>query len=135
MTERNDNRKLITLGLALAAFTFSVLAYASWDQALDFDPCDNVFKPPSQKCVTSAVEPMIVAGFVMLVAGAIFRGLLTRGVSVLGSSLNVLLSVWMCLCAMLVGLALIFAVLTTDLPNPELEQIARAPFEMNLLES
>jgi hypothetical protein len=126
MTESRSDDLLKTGGLFLAACVFSVLAYASWDQALDFDPCNNFFKPPSQKCVTSALEPVIIGLFVIGIAGGVLQGLVRRGAQVLGSATRVMLSAWMCVCAMLVGAALIFGVLTTDLPPPEPDAAAVA---------
>lgn len=105
-------------GLLIASFVLSVLAFMSWDQALGFDPCNNIFKPPARECVTSTIEPTIVGVFFALLGASFVGGALTRGPRILAGKAQVWLAAWCGVCVILMGAALVFAVLTTDLPSP-----------------
>ena len=118
MPNRNGDREDWFTGLAIACFVLVVLAFMAWDQALNFDPCNNIFKPPAQPCVTSALEPVIVGALVALLGAAFVHGALTRGPHMLVSRMQVWMAAACGLCVFLMGAALVFAVLTTDLPSP-----------------
>lgn len=97
--------------LALAAFAcmLPVLAFAAWDQALNFDPCNNIFKNPGTACLESGWGGIAAGLFFAFIGASIAVGAVIRGKRVLGSKVDAGLLCWIGLCMTAVGSAAMYA--------------------------
>jgi hypothetical protein len=98
------------LQLLLASFTLPVLAAMAWHQALDFDPCDNIFsRAGGTRCLTSPVGGAVAGGLAMFIGGGIAQGALRNGRRVFGNWRDPALMAWIGLCMAATGAAMLYA--------------------------
>ncbi len=103
---------LLMLGLAVLALT--VLAIIAWDQALDFDPCDNIFKAAGRPCLNSPTSGLVAGGVVIFIGGAIAQGAIRNGRRVFGNLRDTAMMAWLGLCMAMTGAAMVFAAYGID---------------------
>ena len=95
----------------LLAFSFMlpVLTFAAWSQAVAFDPCDNIFKPPAYDCIASPIIPAVGGSFAIFLGGGFVWGAVRNGKRELGNWHEPALIGWIGLCFILFGAAMIYA--------------------------
>lgn len=85
-----------------------ILGIASWDQALDFDPCVNIFSKPGQ-CITSGLS-FAGGGALLIILGVTFVGSAASSMRATKVSLRATLATaWLGLWMVVIGAAMIFA--------------------------
>ncbi len=108
MSKDTESQTALAVFLMVFGAALPLLGIASWDQALDFDPCANIFAKPGQ-CITSGLS---------FAGGGAF--LIIMGVTLVGSATSrkrtekvglgaVLAIVWLGLWMVVIGAAMIFA--------------------------
>lgn len=102
------------LALVLTVLALTMLAFVAWDQALDFDPCDNVFKAAWRPCLTSRTSGLVVGGLLILIGGAIAQAAIRNGPRVFGNLRDTAMMAWTGLCVTLIGAAMAYAAYGMD---------------------
>ncbi|MEL7320096.1 MAG: hypothetical protein AAFN04_15820 [Pseudomonadota bacterium] len=106
-------------------FVASVLAYASWDQALHFDPCDNIFKPPSRACETSPWGYGGAGAFTAFIGVQVLYWTVVKGPRALGSRAQAVMAGWIALCVAVLGAACLFIAYNLAIAPPEAAPVER----------
>ena len=95
--------------VALFSAIVTVVAVIAWDEALDFDPCDNVIKHASVDCVEPGLSGILVGALVIFIGGSITVGALRNGLRVYGRWTEPVLFVWLGLAMAITGGAIAYA--------------------------
>ena len=95
--------------LGLFACILTVIVFVVADQALNFDPCNNVFKQAGVECLESGWGGVLVGLFFAFIGASIAVGAVVRGRKVLGNRLEAFLLGWIGLCMTAIGTAAMYA--------------------------
>lgn len=109
MTNSQSQRGAIRALMAFFALVLPVLAYLVWDQALDFDPCNNILKHPGVDCLDSGAGGIAVGAAVLLSGLAITSGAIRKGRAVYGNLPEPALMAWIGLSMALTGAGFAYA--------------------------
>lgn len=109
MSGREIPRGAVTPVLATFALMFTTLAVLTWIEALDFDPCENLFRKAGSPCLEPGWGGVLVGGFFVFLGLSIAWGGLRNGRREYGRWLEPLLFAWFGLGMSAVGAAAAFA--------------------------
>ena len=109
MPDPNSNRSLTRTIMALFCLILPVLAFIVWEQALDFDPCNNILKNPGSDCLESGAGGIGAGALVAIVGLGIVQGAVTKGFAVYGSRLEQSMMIWIGMALAVTGAGIIYA--------------------------
>ena len=102
------NPAVALLCLGAFAYMLTMLAAVAWLDALDFDPCDSVFKHASVDCLENGMVGSLVGGGAIALGIAIIWGAMRNGRKVYGSWAHAALMVWIGTCFAVTGAAAVY---------------------------